>query len=210
MAALEQLREAVADGFPDAAVVAMTRALGDGVPAATLLQDGLVAAMYQVGQLYQEGEIFIPEMLVAAGALKAALAILKPKLVDQGVVSRGIVAIGTVKGDLHDIGKNVVAMMLEGSGYEVRDLGVDVAPARFVQAIRDGAQVLAMSALLTTTMENIATVIDSIAAAGLRNRTHIIVGGAPLSKAFAVRVGADAYASDAAGAVRIVNQIMLA
>ena len=210
MAALEQLREAVADGFPDAAVVAMTRALGDGVPAATLLQDGLVAAMYQVGQLYQEGEIFIPEMLVAAGALKAALAILKPKLVDQGVACRGIVAIGTVTGDLHDIGKNMVAMMLEGSGYEVRDLGVDVAPARFVQAIRDGAQVLAMSALLTTTMENIATVIDSIAAAGLRDRTHIIVGGAPLSRAFAVRVGADAYASDAAGAVRIVNQMMLA
>ena len=210
MAALEQLREAVADGFPDAAVVAMTRALGEGVPAATLLQDGLVAAMYQVGQLYQEGEIFIPEMLVAAGALKAALAILKPKLVDQGVACRGIVAIGTVTGDLHDIGKNMVAMMLEGSGYEVRDLGVDVAPARFVQAIRDGAQVLAMSALLTTTMENIATVIDSIAAAGLRDRTHIIVGGAPLSRAFAVRVGADAYASDAAGAVRIVNQMMLA
>jgi 5-methyltetrahydrofolate--homocysteine methyltransferase len=208
MVALEELREAVVEGYPDAAVVAMRQSLSKGIPAATLLQDGLIEAMHRVGQQYQEGEIFIPEMLVAAQALKAALAVLKPKLVDQGVTSRGIVAIGTVKGDLHDIGKNLVAMMLEGSGYEIRDLGVDVSPARFVQAVRDGAKVVAMSALLTTTMVNVSAVVDALVAAGLRGQARIIVGGAPVTEAFATEVGADAYASDGTGAVRLVNEML--
>ncbi len=138
--------------------------------------------MAQVGQLYEEGEIFVPEMLVAARAMSAALAVLKPHLVEQGVESRGKVAIGTVKGDLHDIGKNLVAMMLEGSGFEIVDLGVDVSAEKYLRPIRDGANVVAMSALLTTTMTNMKAIIEAIKEAGLRDKGGI-VGGAPITQA---------------------------
>src|SRR5664280_189966 len=170
MAVLDDLREAVSEGQAKAAVAAVTTGLAEGIPAGTLLHDGLIAAMKQVGQLYEEGEIFVPEMLVAARAMSAALGVLKPQLISQGVPASGKVAIGTVKGDLHDIGKNLVSMMLEGSGYEIMDLGVDVPAEKFVQAIRDGANVVAMSALLTTTMTNMKAIIEAIAAAGLRHQ----------------------------------------
>jgi 5-methyltetrahydrofolate--homocysteine methyltransferase len=189
-------------------VAQVTAGLAAGMPAGALLQDGLIAAMKQVGQLYEEGEIFVPEMLVAARAMSAALAVLKPQLVSQGVKSSGKVAIGTVQGDLHDIGKNLVAMMLEGSGFEIVDLGVDVPAERFVQAIQDGANVVAMSALLTTTMTNMKTIVEAIRAAGLREQVHILVGGAPITKAYADEIGADGYATDASSAVRVVRQVL--
>ncbi len=174
MTVVEELREAVIEGQAKPAVAKVTLGLEQGIPAGTLLQEGLIAAMRHVGQLYEEGEVFVPEMLVSARAMSAALAVLKPHLVEQGVESSGKVAIGTVQGDLHDIGKNLVAMMLEGSGFEIVDLGVDVPPEKFLQAIRDGANVVAMSALLTTTMTNMRSIIEAIKAAGLRDQAKII------------------------------------
>jgi len=159
------------------AVAKVGEGLAEGTEAGTLLRDGLIAGMGQVGQLYEEGEIFVPEMLVAARAMAAALKVLKPYLVEQGVKSNGKVAIGTTQGDLHDIGKNLVAMMLEGSGYEIVDLGVDVPADKFVQAVREGANVVAMSALLTTTMTNMQATIEALRDAGLRDQVRIIVAG---------------------------------
>ncbi len=210
MALVDELREAVAEGQAKVAVARVTQGLAEGIPAGTLLQEGLIAAMKQVGQLYEEGEVFVPEMLVAARAMSSALAVLKPQLVSQGVASSGKVAIGTVKGDLHDIGKNLVAMMLEGSGYEIMDLGVDVPAEKFVEAIREGANVVAMSALLTTTMTNMKVIIEAIKAAGLRDKARIIVGGAPITSAYAHEIGADGYATDASSAVRMVSEVLAA
>jgi 5-methyltetrahydrofolate--homocysteine methyltransferase len=147
-------------------------------------------------------------MLIAARAMKGALEILKPRLVAQGVEPLGRVAIGTVKGDLHDIGKSLVAMMLEGAGFEVMDLGVDVAPEKFVEALQNGAQIVAMSALLTTTMSNMKATIDAIAAAGLRDKALVMVGGAPVTQAYADQVGADGYAPDASAAVRKARELI--
>jgi 5-methyltetrahydrofolate--homocysteine methyltransferase len=208
MSAIDDLRAAVADGRGRDAVAAAERGLAEGVPAAALL-DGLMAAMRGVGKLFEEGEIFVPEMLVSAHAMKDALEVLRPGLVATEVQSSGRVAIGTVKGDVHDIGKNLVAMMLEGSGFEVEDLGTDVYPERFVEAART-ADVLAMSALLTTTMTNMIEVVDAIVAAGLRDRVRIIVGGAPITDEYTAAIGADGYAKDAPGAVRLVENAIAA
>jgi corrinoid protein of di/trimethylamine methyltransferase len=210
MAVLDELREAVSEGQVKVAVARVTQGLDDGIPAGTLLQEGLIAAMRHVGQLYEEGEVFVPEMLVAARAMSAALAVLKPHLVEQGVKSSGKVAIGTVKGDLHDIGKNLVAMMLEGSGFEIVDLGVDVPADKFIEAVKGGANVVAMSALLTTTMTNMKSIVEAIKGAGLRDKTRIIVGGAPITKAYADEIGADGYATDASSAVRMLRELLVA
>jgi 5-methyltetrahydrofolate--homocysteine methyltransferase len=210
MTTIDELREAVVEGQAKAAVAKVEQGLAEGTEAGTLLRDGLIAAMAQVGQLYEEGEIFVPEMLVAARAMAAALGVLKPRLVEQGVESNGKVAIGTTQGDLHDIGKNLVAMMLEGSGYEIVDLGVDVTPDKFVQAVREGANVVAMSALLTTTMTNMQATIEALRAAGLRDQVRIIVGGAPITKTYADEIGADGYAEDASSAVRLVKEVLAA
>ena len=210
MSLQDELREAVADGQAKVAVVKVTQGLAEGVPAGTLLREGLIAAMAQVGELYEQGEIYVPEMLVAAYAMTAALAVLKPELVSEGVPTAGTVAIGTVKGDLHDIGKNLVAMMLEGAGYQIVDLGVDVRAEQFIQAIRDGADVAAMSALLTTTMPNMQENIAAITEAGLRDKARIIVGGAPLTAEYAEAIGADGFAADASSAVRLVRQLLAA
>jgi 5-methyltetrahydrofolate--homocysteine methyltransferase len=210
MAIVDELREAIVAGQATVAVARVSQGLADGIEAGTLLRDGLIAGMAQVGELYEEGEVFVPEMLVAARAMSAALAVLKPHLVEQGVASSGKVAIGTTQGDLHDIGKNLVAMMLEGSGFEIVDLGVDVPPERFVQAVRDGANVVAMSALLTTTMTNMQATIEAIRGAGLRDQVRIVVGGAPITKTYADEIGADGYAEDASGAVRMVKEVLAA
>ena len=210
MTLLDDLREAVVAGEAKEAPARVTEGLEAGIPAGTLLQEGLIAAMAQVGKLYEEGEIFVPEMLVAARAMTAALSVLKPQLVEEGVVSSGKVAIGTTQGDLHDIGKNLVAMMLEGSGYEIVDLGVDVPADKFIQAIKDGANVVAMSALLTTTMTNMQVAIEAITQAGLRDQVRIIVGGAPITKSYADEIGADGYAEDASSAVRLVKEVLAA
>ena len=210
MALVDELREAVVDGQAKLAVAKVTEGLDGGIEAGTLLREGLIEAMARVGRLYEEGEVFVPEMLVAARAMSAALGVLKPHLVEEGVASGGKVAIGTTQGDLHDIGKNLVAMMLEGSGYEIVDLGVDVPPEKFVEAVRDGANVVAMSALLTTTMTNMQRAIEAIEEAGLRDRVQVIVGGAPITKSYANEIGADGYAEDASSAVRLVKEVLAA
>ena len=208
MAVLDELREAVIDGQAKLAVAKATQGLEDGIPAEVLLQDGLIAAMREVGRLFEENEIYVPEMLVAARAMNATVAVLKPRLIEHAVRSSGTVAIGTVQGDLHDIGKNLVAMMLEGSGFEVVDLGTDVPPERFVDAIRAGADVVAMSALLTTTMTSMQDVVEAITMAGLRDQVRIIVGGAPITTKYAAQIGADGYAPDASKAVRKVRELL--
>ena len=208
MAVLDELREAVIDGQAKLAVAAATQGLEQGIPAEVLLQDGLIAAMREVGRLFEENEIYVPEMLVAARAMNATVAVLKPRLIEHAVQSSGTVAIGTVQGDLHDIGKNLVAMMLEGSGFEVVDLGTDVSPERFVEAIRAGADVVAMSALLTTTMTSMQDVVEAITVAGLRDQVRIIVGGAPITAKYAAQIGADGYAPDASKAVRKVHELL--
>ena len=208
MAVLDELREAVIDGQAKLAVAAATQGLEQGIPAEVLLQDGLIAAMREVGRLFEENEIYVPEMLVAARAMNATVAVLQPRLIDHAVQSSGTVAIGTVQGDLHDIGKNLVAMMLKGSGFEVVDLGTDVTPERFIDAIRAGADVVAMSALLTTTMTSMKDVVEAITLAGLRDRVRIIVGGAPITAKYAAEIGADGYAPDASKAVRKVHELL--
>jgi 5-methyltetrahydrofolate--homocysteine methyltransferase len=206
---LEAMREAVIQGQPPIVVENMKKALDERIPADVILNDGLINAMSRVGELYEQGEMFVPEMLLAARAMDKALQLLKPHLTAQGVKPVGTVAIGTVKGDLHDIGKKLVAMMLEGSGFEIIDLGVDVPPDKFIKAIReDGAQVVAISALLTTTMLNMKTAIEAIDKAGLRDKAYIIVGGAPVSQNYAEQIGADAYAPDAPSAVRKVLELV--
>jgi 5-methyltetrahydrofolate--homocysteine methyltransferase len=208
MALLDELREAVIDGQAKLAVATATQGLEQGIPAEVLLQDGLIAAMREVGRLFEENEIYVPEMLVAARAMNATVAVLQPRLVEHAVQSSGTVAIGTVQGDLHDIGKNLVAMMLKGSGFEVVDLGTDVPPERFVDAIRAGADVVGMSALLTTTMTSMKDVVEAITAAGLRDQVRIIVGGAPITAKYATEIGADGYAPDASKAVRKVRELL--
>jgi 5-methyltetrahydrofolate--homocysteine methyltransferase len=208
MTVLDELREAVIDGQAKTAVARAEEGLAAGIPADAVLHDGLIAAMREVGQLFEDGEIYVPEMLVAARAMNAAVAVLKPRLVGHEVQSSGTVAIGTVQGDLHDIGKNLVAMMLEGSGFEVVDLGTDVPPERFVEAIKDGADVVGMSALLTTTMTSMKEVVDAIREAGLRDKVRIIVGGAPITARYAAEIGADGYAPDASKAVRKVHELL--
>jgi 5-methyltetrahydrofolate--homocysteine methyltransferase len=205
MSTLEELRAAVVAGQAGEAVATVNKGLEEGVPAGKLLAEGLVPAMKHVGELYEEGEIFVPEMLLAARAMSASVAAMKPELVDQGVEAAGRVAIGTAHGDQHDIGKNLVAMMLEGAGFEVVDLGVDVSPERFIDAVRAGANVVAMSALLTTTMTNMKKTIDAIEQAGLREQVRVVVGGAPITEAYAKEIGADGYAPDAFSAVGAVQ-----
>jgi 5-methyltetrahydrofolate--homocysteine methyltransferase len=158
--------------------------------------------------LFEEGELFVPEMLVSARAMQTGLNILRPLLVGSGVKSAGKVAIGTVKGDLHDIGKNLVAMMLEGAGFEILDLGVDVAPETFVVAVQEGAQIVGMSALLTTTMTNMGLIVNALKAAGLRDKVKILVGGAPVTQEFADSIGADGFAPDASSATRVARQLL--
>jgi 5-methyltetrahydrofolate--homocysteine methyltransferase len=183
-------------------------ALDAGAPPADILHNGLIAAMGEVGRLFEEGEYFVPEMLIAARAMKAGLAILKPMLVDSGVKPVGKVAVGTVKGDLHDIGKNLVAMMLEGAGFEIVDLGTDVTPEQFVAAVKDGVNIVGLSALLTTTMPSMAATIQAIDAAGLRDQVKVMIGGAPVTTDYARQIGADGYAPDASQAVTLAKSLI--
>ncbi len=202
MALIEEIREAVINGQAKQVLPKVEQALKEGIPAQTILQDGLISAMAKVGQLFEDGEYFVPEMLIAARAMKGALEILKPHLVDSGVQPVGKVAIGTVKGDLHDIGKSLVAMMLEGAGFEVVDLGVDVPPEKFIDQVKNGANIVALSALLTTTMPNMKGVLEALNSTGLRTKTKVLIGGAPVTQAYADEIGADGYSSDASAAVR--------
>jgi 5-methyltetrahydrofolate--homocysteine methyltransferase len=205
---LQKVSQAVIEGRPEAAEAAVRAALDAGLDAKAVLDDGLVAAMGEVGRLFECREVFVPEMLLSARAMQKALDFLKPRLTEGQMGGAGRVVIGTVKGDLHDIGKNLVAVLLKGAGFEVFDLGSDVAPERFVDAVRERGQVVALSALLTTTMLNMKAVVDALAAAGLRDKVRVVVGGAPLTDEFAKRIGADGYAPDAGRAVALVRSLL--
>lgn len=183
-------------------------ALDAGIAAPVILNEGMIGAMTEVGRLFEEGDYFVPEMLISARAMKAGLALLRPYLVAEDVKPIGVVAIGTVKGDLHDIGKNLVAMMVEGAGFEINDLGTDVDPEAFADAIREGASVIGLSALLTTTMPMMEKTIKVIDDAGLRDKAKIMVGGAPVTGDFAQRIGADGYAPDASQAARLAKSFL--
>jgi len=183
--------------------------LGQGVPAKDLLNRGLIAGMDVVGERMEKEEIFIPEVLMAAKAMSAAVEILKPLLAESDVGAQGKVVIGTVKGDLHDIGKNLVAMMLESAGLEVYNLGVDVAPEKFVSEVKArGANILALSGLLTTTMPMMKETLAAVAKAGIRDKVKILVGGAPVTQAYATEIGADGYAPDAGSAARLAKSLL--
>lgn len=205
---LKPIFDNVVEGDAKAVVVGVQEALNAGVEAETILNDALIAAMDVVGQRFEDGDIFVPEMLIAAKAMQGGLALLKPRLVFTGTQSSGKVVIGTVKGDLHEIGKNLVAMMLEGAGFEVLDLGVDVAPEVFVDAVQEGANLVGMSALLTTTMNNMRVTIEALKAAGVRDKVKVMVGGAPVTEEFAKAIGADAFASDASSATQVARQLI--
>lgn len=181
--------------------VLVQQAIDEGVPSKQILEEGLLAGMDVVGAKFKEGTIYVPDVLVAARAMNQGAAILKPLLAENGVKASGKVCIGTVKGDLHDIGKNIVKMMLEGKGLEVIDLGVDVAPETFVNtAIEQNCQVICCSALLTTTMPVMADVVKAAEAAGIRDKVKIMIGGAPVTAAFCEEIGAEKYTSDATSA----------
>jgi 5-methyltetrahydrofolate--homocysteine methyltransferase len=206
---LQPIYESILNGEKTATPVAVQAALAAGLAPASILTEGMVSAMKEVGQRFEEGEYFVPEMLISARAMQAGLAVLKPELLKNNFTAAGKVAIGTVKGDLHDIGKNLVAMMLEGAGFEVLDLGVDVTPEKFLAAAQaQGVDIIALSALLTTTMPMMAQTIQALQAAGLRERVKVIIGGAPVNEAFAAQIGADGYSPDASRAVSLAQSLM--
>lgn len=177
------------------------QAIDEGIPAQTILQKGLLSGMNIIGEKFKNNEVFVPEVLVAARAMNMGASLLKPLLAQAGVKASGKVCIGTVKGDLHDIGKNLVKMMLEGKGLEVIDLGTDVAPETFIRTAQDeGCSIICCSALLTTTMGVMADVVKAAETAGIRDQVKIMVGGAPVTEAFCRQIGADAYTADAASA----------
>jgi 5-methyltetrahydrofolate--homocysteine methyltransferase len=208
MADLQALADAIIQGKRDEATKLTKAALDDGVAPADVINEGLIAGMSVVGTKFKNNEFYVPEVLIAARAMHAGMDLVKPLLAQTGVEPRGVVAIGTVKGDLHDIGKNLVAMMLEGGGYEVVDLGVDVSPEKFVETVNDkGVGIIALSALLTTTMPSMKDTIDALAEAGVRDKVKVMIGGAPVTQNYADEIGADGYAPDAASAVDVANEL---
>ena len=209
MTNINEIYQCVIDG--DAATIGdkVQIAIDQNLEVSDILNDGMVAAMSEVGRLFEVGEYFVPEMLISARAMKAGLDVLQPYLVEANVKSAGKVAIGTVKGDLHDIGKNLVAMMLEGAAFEIVDLGVDVSPDSFIAAVKnENVDIAALSALLTTTMPQMTITINALKEAGLRDNVKIIVGGAPVTEDYARNIGADGYAPDASRAVALAKSLI--
>jgi len=184
-------------------------ALKEGVPPEKIINEGLLAGMSVIGERFKKNEIFVPEVLVSARAMQVGMDILKPLLTKSSGVIKGKVVIGTVEGDLHDIGKNLVAIMFEGAGYQVIDLGIDVPPDKFVEAIREhNPDIVGMSALLTVTMPQMKVTLDVMEKEGVREKVKVIVGGAPVTEEFAKEIGADGYAPDATSAVELVNRLL--
>jgi 5-methyltetrahydrofolate--homocysteine methyltransferase len=206
---LQAIYDSILNGQQKVSAAKVQEALDLNIDPSTILNEGMVAAMAEVGRLFEEGEYFVPEMLIAARAMQSGLALLKPALVKADVKPIGKVAAGTVKGDLHDIGKNLVCMMLEGASFEIIDLGTDVTPDKFVDAVQNkGANIIAMSALLTTTMPNMKATIEALNASGLRGKVKVLVGGAPVTDAYAKEIGADGYAADASRAVALAKSLL--
>jgi corrinoid protein of di/trimethylamine methyltransferase len=205
---LQKLYDAILDGDAKTAVAATKGALAAGASPLELVTKYMVPAMDEVGRRFECEEYFVPELLISARAMKGSLELIRPLLAAQGTQPAGKVAIGTVKGDLHDIGKNLVASLLEGGGFEVIDLGADVAPEKFVDAVHKGANVVCLSALLTVTMPSMKTTIEALCAAGVRDRVKVLVGGAPVTPQFAREIGADGYGENAAVAVSLARQMV--
>jgi len=206
---LDKIKQAVLEGEEEMAIALTKQAVDAGFSVRDIVEQALIPAMNTVGEEYERGVRYVPEMLISAEAMKGALRVLKPLLAQAGIKARGKVVIGTVEGDLHDIGKNLVAMMLEGAGFEVIDLGTEVAAEEFVAAVEEyKPDILGMSALLTTTMPHMAEVIEALKQAGIRDTVKILIGGAPVTEGYAVEIGADGYAPDAASAVRVAKQLL--
>ncbi len=208
MADLEGLAQAIINGKAPDAKELTDKALAEGVPPGDILNDGLVAGMNVVGVRFKNNEFYVPEVLIAARAMKTAMESLRPELANSGVEPKGRVAIGTVRGDLHDIGKNLVAMMLEGAGFEIVDLGVDVKPEQFVEAVKGGAGVVALSALLTTTMPAMKDTIEALTVGDVRGQAKVMIGGAPVTQNYCDEIGADGYSPDAASAVDKAKELL--
>ncbi len=209
MADLQAIASALIAGKKNDVVQYVQEALDENVPVEKILNEGLVAGMNVVGEKFKNNEFYVPEVLIAARAMKAGMELIAPKLVDSGIEPIAKVVIGTVKGDLHDIGKNLVAMMLQGGGFEVIDLGTDVSPEKFVEVAKEnGAKIVCMSALLTTTMPQMANVIQAVKQSGLDSQVKTMVGGAPVTQNFADEIGADGYSDDAASAVDKARELV--
>jgi 5-methyltetrahydrofolate--homocysteine methyltransferase len=208
----KKIFDAVVNGDVQETQAGVNEALAANVPAEQILNEALIPAMTEVGCLFEAQEFYVPEMLVSAKAMQSGLKTLKPLLASQADPSskktNPKAVLGTVKGDLHDIGKDLVVMMLEGAGFQVTDLGVDVPPEKFIEAVNDGAQVIGMSAMLTTTMLNMKVTIEALKDAGVRDKVKVIVGGAPLTQSFADSIGADGFAKDASSAVRKAKELI--
>jgi corrinoid protein of di/trimethylamine methyltransferase len=206
---MSDLYDAILNGKTPAAAEAARKALAGGAPALDLIQQDMMPAMDEVGRRFECEEYFVPELLLAGRAMKAALELLRPLMASSGAQSAGRVVIGTVKGDLHDIGKNIVASMLEGGGFEVIDLGADVSPQKFVDAVNaNQAGVVCLSALLTVTMPGMKATIEALRAAGLRERVKVMIGGAPVTQRFADEIGADGYGENAPAAVTVARRLV--
>ena len=205
---LNEIHTAILEGERSAAKAGVEKALAKELDPLVIL-DSMITAMAEVGHLFEIGEYFVPEMLISARSMQEGMSILKPRLLAADVKPAGLVVAGTVKGDLHDIGKNLVCMMLESAGFQVLDLGSDVAPEKFVDAVRDQhPNIVAVSALLTTTMPNMKLVIEALKQAGLRDQVKVMIGGAPVTETYAHEIGADGYSQDASRAVRTAKSLV--
>ena len=208
---LEDLCKSVIEGELNTTQDQVHQALRENILPESILEDGLIAAMTEVGRMFEKGEFYVPEMLISARAMKGGLAILRPQLAAANIKAIGKVVIGTVQGDLHDIGKNLVGMMLEGAGFEVVDLGVDVSPEKYVAAAKEyQPDLVCLSALLTTTMPRMKDIVLALKAARLRDMVKVMIGGAPVTEEYATNIGADIYAPDAASAAQRARQLMQA
>ena len=208
MADLQAIAENLIKGQAPKVVELVTQALDEGIPVRDILHEGLIAGMNVVGNKFKNNEFYVPEVLIAARAMKQGMALIQPRLVSEKIEPLGKVSIGTVKGDLHDIGKNLVAMMLEGAGFQIIDLGIDVSPEKFIASVKEqGAQIICMSALLTTTMPSMQTTIETVKEAGLSD-VHVMIGGAPVTQAYADQIGANGYAPDAASASEKARELV--
>ncbi len=206
---LKKLYDAIVEGDAKTSKALATQAMEAKLDPKMLLDEYMIPAMNEVGRRFETNEYFVPELLIAARAMKQALEIIKPALVATGAEPVGKVAIGTVKGDLHDIGKNLVAAMLEGGGFEIIDLGVDVAPEKFINAVKEkGANIIALSALLTTTMPSMKATIEQLQEAGIRDQVKVMIGGAPVTQKYADEIGADGYSDNASGAVTLARKLI--
>lgn len=209
MDTFQEIIKKIEKGDANAIKSLVEKAVADNITANDILNNGLVKGMSNIGEKFKNNEVYIPEVLIAARAMKAGLDIIKPLLAEAKTESKGKIAIGTIKGDLHDIGKNIVCIMLEGAGYDVIDLGIDLPKEKFIEAVqKDGVDILGLSALLTTTMSYMKEIIDAVDQSGLKDKVKVIIGGAPITQAYADEINADGYAPDAATAVDVVKQLL--